>query len=72
MKTSSVEFISLTSPSPMERKCRRFVLLRRIFQPWQWKRKREIVLNRRQNSTEENIDAFNQKIQLVEKMFLCR
>ncbi|GFU09975.1 hypothetical protein TNCV_511461, partial [Trichonephila clavipes] len=31
------------------------------------KEKREIVLNRRQNSTEENIDAFNQKDQLVKK-----
>ncbi|GFU83456.1 hypothetical protein TNCV_1346411 [Trichonephila clavipes] len=63
MKTSSVEFISRSpTPSPMERKYRRFVLLRRIFQPWQWKRrKREIVSNRRQNSTEENIDAFNQR-----------
>ncbi|GFV83423.1 hypothetical protein TNCV_3055701 [Trichonephila clavipes] len=49
MKTSSVEFISRSpTPSPMERNYRRFVLLRRIFEPWQWKRrKREIVLNRR-------------------------
>ncbi|GFW94655.1 hypothetical protein TNCV_4246951 [Trichonephila clavipes] len=49
MKTSSVEFISRSpTPSPMERNYRRFVLLQRIFQPWQWKRrKREIVVNRR-------------------------
>ncbi|GFV13379.1 hypothetical protein TNCV_3573901 [Trichonephila clavipes] len=63
MKTSSVEFISRSpNPLPMKSKHHRFVLLRRIFQPWQWKRrgKREIVLNRRQNST-ENIDAFNQR-----------
>ncbi|GFW71270.1 transposon Tf2-6 polyprotein [Trichonephila clavipes] len=48
MKTSSVEFISRSpTPSPMERNYRRFVLLRKIFEPWQWKRrKREIVLNR--------------------------
>ncbi|GFW30553.1 hypothetical protein TNCV_454911 [Trichonephila clavipes] len=49
MKTSSVEFISQSpTPSPMNSNYRRFVLLRRIFEPWQWKRrKREIVLNRR-------------------------
>ncbi|GFY20382.1 hypothetical protein TNCV_210141 [Trichonephila clavipes] len=36
------------NPSPMKTKQRRFAMLRRIFQPWQWKRrKREIVLNRR-------------------------
>ncbi|GFX44488.1 uncharacterized protein TNCV_4713141 [Trichonephila clavipes] len=38
MKTSSVEFISRSpTPSPMNSNYRRFVLLRRIFQPWQWK-----------------------------------
>ncbi|GFX77337.1 transposon Tf2-6 polyprotein [Trichonephila clavipes] len=49
MKTSSVEFISRSpTPSPMKSNYRRFAMLRRIFQPWQWKRgKREIVLNRR-------------------------
>ncbi|GFS73516.1 integrase catalytic domain-containing protein [Trichonephila clavipes] len=49
MKTSSGEFISRSpNPSPMESKYRRFALLQKIFQPWQWKRrKREIVLNRR-------------------------
>ncbi|GFX15409.1 hypothetical protein TNCV_3303381 [Trichonephila clavipes] len=63
MKTSSVEFISRSpNPLPMKSEHRRFVLLRKIFEPWQWKRrKREIVLNRRQNSREENIDAFNQR-----------
>ncbi|GFT28350.1 hypothetical protein TNCV_646531 [Trichonephila clavipes] len=36
------------NPSPMKSKQRRFALLRRIFEPWKWKRrKREIVLNRR-------------------------
>ncbi|GFU87775.1 hypothetical protein TNCV_4451211, partial [Trichonephila clavipes] len=44
----------------MKSEHRRFVLLGKFFEPWQWKRrKREIVLNRRQNSTEENIDAFS-------------
>ncbi|GFW57545.1 transposon Tf2-6 polyprotein [Trichonephila clavipes] len=42
MKTSSVEFISRSpTPSPMERNYRRFVLLRRIFEPWQWKRRKK-------------------------------
>ncbi|GFS82920.1 phosphatase and actin regulator 2 [Trichonephila clavipes] len=42
MKTSSVEFISRSpTPLPMKSKHRRFVLLRKIFQPWQWKRKKK-------------------------------
>ncbi|GFV21917.1 phosphatase and actin regulator 2 [Trichonephila clavipes] len=42
MKTSSVEFISRSpTPSPMERNYRRFVLLRKIFEPWQWKRRKK-------------------------------
>ncbi|GFV16999.1 hypothetical protein TNCV_461631 [Trichonephila clavipes] len=36
MKTSSVNF---NTPSPMKTKQRRFAMLRRIFQPWQWKRR---------------------------------
>ncbi|GFU84151.1 phosphatase and actin regulator 2 [Trichonephila clavipes] len=38
MKTSSVNF---NTPSPMESKHRRFALLRKIFQPWQWKRRKK-------------------------------
>ncbi|GFU79923.1 transposon Tf2-6 polyprotein [Trichonephila clavipes] len=42
MKTSSVEFISRSpTSSPMERNYRRFALLRKIFQPWQWKRRKK-------------------------------
>ncbi|GFS84356.1 integrase catalytic domain-containing protein [Trichonephila clavipes] len=42
MKTSSVEFISRSpTPSPMKSKHRRFAMLRRIFQPWQWKRRKK-------------------------------
>ncbi|GFU35318.1 hypothetical protein TNCV_2143661 [Trichonephila clavipes] len=42
MKTSSVEFISRSpNPLPMKSDYRRFVLLRRIFQPWQWKRRKK-------------------------------
>ncbi|GFU45153.1 phosphatase and actin regulator 2 [Trichonephila clavipes] len=42
MKTSSVEFISRSpTPSPMKSKHRRFALLQRIFEPWQWKRRKK-------------------------------
>ncbi|GFT93604.1 transposon Tf2-6 polyprotein [Trichonephila clavipes] len=42
MKTSSVEFISRSpNPLPMKSNYRRFVLLRKIFQPWQWKRRKK-------------------------------
>ncbi|GFV91108.1 phosphatase and actin regulator 2 [Trichonephila clavipes] len=42
MKTSSVEFVSRSpTPSPMKTKQRRFAMLRRIFQPWQWKRRKK-------------------------------
>ncbi|GFW09732.1 phosphatase and actin regulator 2 [Trichonephila clavipes] len=42
MKTSSVDFNSRSlTPSPMESKHRRFAMLRKIFQPWQWKRRKK-------------------------------
>ncbi|GFT47808.1 phosphatase and actin regulator 2 [Trichonephila clavipes] len=42
MKTSSVEFISRSpTPSPMKSKQRRFALLRKIFEPWKWKRRKK-------------------------------
>ncbi|GFU44055.1 uncharacterized protein TNCV_4963661 [Trichonephila clavipes] len=42
MKTSSVEFISRSpTPLPMKSEHRRFVLLRKIFEPWQWKRRKK-------------------------------
>ncbi|GFW35070.1 phosphatase and actin regulator 2 [Trichonephila clavipes] len=42
MKTSSVDFNPRSpTPSPMERKHRRFAMLRKIFQPWQWKRRKK-------------------------------
>ncbi|GFU35738.1 phosphatase and actin regulator 2 [Trichonephila clavipes] len=42
MKTSSVEFITRSStPLPMKSKHRWFALLRKIFQPWQWKRRKK-------------------------------
>ncbi|GFW89063.1 retrovirus-related Pol polyprotein from transposon opus [Trichonephila clavipes] len=64
MKTSSVEFISRSpTPSPMERKYRRFVLLRRIFQPWQWKRRKKRNRFEQTSRTLQRkyIDAFNQR-----------
>ncbi|GFW69414.1 transposon Tf2-9 polyprotein [Trichonephila clavipes] len=63
MKTSSVEFISRSpTPSPMNSNYRRFVLLRRIFEPWQWKRrKRRNRFEQTSRTREENIDAFNQR-----------
>ncbi|GFU27551.1 transposon Tf2-6 polyprotein [Trichonephila clavipes] len=42
MKTSSVSCNSRSpTPSPMERKHRRFAMLRRFFKPWQWKRRKK-------------------------------
>ncbi|GFU82799.1 phosphatase and actin regulator 2 [Trichonephila clavipes] len=42
MKTSSVDFNSRSpTPSPMERKHRRFAMLRKIFEPWKWKRRKK-------------------------------
>ncbi|GFX15542.1 phosphatase and actin regulator 2 [Trichonephila clavipes] len=42
MKTSSVSFNSRSpTPSPMESKHSRFVMLRRLFKPWKWKRKKK-------------------------------
>ncbi|GFW14053.1 hypothetical protein TNCV_3546421 [Trichonephila clavipes] len=42
MKTSSVEFISRSpNPLPMKSEHHRFVLPRKIFEPWQWKRRKK-------------------------------
>ncbi|GFW78309.1 phosphatase and actin regulator 2 [Trichonephila clavipes] len=40
LKTSSVDSRSPT-PSPMESKHSRFAMLRRLFKPWKWKRKKK-------------------------------
>ncbi|GFV06679.1 hypothetical protein TNCV_2950011 [Trichonephila clavipes] len=75
MKTSSVEreFISRSpNPLPMKSEHRRFVLLRKIFEPWQWKRrKREIVLNRRPELYRGKYQCVQPKINLLKKTFLC-
>ncbi|GFU03317.1 phosphatase and actin regulator 2 [Trichonephila clavipes] len=42
MKTSSVDFNSQQpNPLPMKSKQRRLAMLRRIFEPWQWKRRKK-------------------------------
>ncbi|GFU86620.1 hypothetical protein TNCV_2871381 [Trichonephila clavipes] len=75
MKTSSVEFISRSpNPLPMKSEHRRFVLLRKIFEPWQWKRRRkkeEIVLNRRPELYRGKYRCVQPKINLLKETFLC-
>ncbi|GFU04459.1 transposon Tf2-6 polyprotein [Trichonephila clavipes] len=69
MKTSSVEFISRSpTSSPMERNYRRFVLLRRIFEPWQWKRrKKRNRFEQTSRTLERKISMRSTKDQLVKK-----
>ncbi|GFW72614.1 integrase catalytic domain-containing protein [Trichonephila clavipes] len=55
MKTSSVNF---NAPSPMESNHRRFALLRKIFQPWQWKRRK------RRNRFEQTSRTLQRKISM--------
>ncbi|GFW94365.1 phosphatase and actin regulator 2 [Trichonephila clavipes] len=65
MKTSSVNF---NAPSPMESNHRRFALLRKIFQPWQWKRRKK--RNRFEQSSrtlERKISMRSTKDKLVKK-----
>ncbi|GFT89731.1 phosphatase and actin regulator 2 [Trichonephila clavipes] len=69
MKTSSVEFISRSpTPSPMQSKHCRFVLLRRIFEPWQWKRrKKRNRFEQTSRTLERKISMRSTKDQLVKK-----
>ncbi|GFS83325.1 integrase catalytic domain-containing protein [Trichonephila clavipes] len=65
MKTSSVDFIS---PSPMKSEQRRFALLRKIFEPWQWKRrKKRNRFEQTSRSLERKISMRSTKDQLVKK-----
>ncbi|GFU42705.1 phosphatase and actin regulator 2 [Trichonephila clavipes] len=69
MKTSSVEFIS-HSPNPLTMKSehRRFVLLRRIFEPWQWKRrKKRNRFEQTSRTLQRKISMRSTKDQLVKK-----
>ncbi|GFU72557.1 phosphatase and actin regulator 2 [Trichonephila clavipes] len=69
MKTSSVEFISRSpTPSPMKSKHQRFVLLRRIFEPWQWKRrKKRNRFEQTSRTLQRKISMRSTKDQLVKK-----
>ncbi|GFW00573.1 retrovirus-related Pol polyprotein from transposon 412 [Trichonephila clavipes] len=69
MKTSSVEFISRSpTPSPMKSKHRRFVLLRKIFEPWQWKRrKKRNRFEQTSRTLERKISMRSTEDQLVKK-----
>ncbi|GFV15118.1 phosphatase and actin regulator 2, partial [Trichonephila clavipes] len=69
MKTSSEEFISRSpTPSPMNSKYRRFVLLQRIFQPWQWKRrKKRNRFEQTSRTLQRKIPMRSTKNQLVKK-----
>ncbi|GFW37365.1 phosphatase and actin regulator 2 [Trichonephila clavipes] len=69
MKTSSVEFISRSpTPSPMESKHRRFALLRKIFQPWQWKRrKKRNRFEQTSRTLQRKISMRSTKDQLIKK-----
>ncbi|GFY19875.1 phosphatase and actin regulator 2 [Trichonephila clavipes] len=65
MKTSSVNF---NAPSPMESKYRRFVLLRKIFQPWQWKRrKKRNRFEQTSRTLQRKISMRSTKDQLIKK-----
>ncbi|GFW78191.1 retrovirus-related Pol polyprotein from transposon 412 [Trichonephila clavipes] len=66
MKTSSVNF---NTPSPMESKHRRFTMLRKIFQPWQWKRrKKRNRFEQASRTLERKISMRSTKDQLVKKV----
>ncbi|GFV56504.1 phosphatase and actin regulator 2 [Trichonephila clavipes] len=68
MKTS----VNFNTPSPMESKYRRFVLLRKIFQPWQRKRKKKRNRFEQTSRTlQRKISMRSTKDQLVKKTFLC-
>ncbi|GFX65682.1 integrase catalytic domain-containing protein [Trichonephila clavipes] len=69
MKTSSVEFISRSpNPLPMKSEHRRFVLLRKIFEPWQWKRrKKRNRFEQTSRTLERKISMRSTKDQLVKK-----
>ncbi|GFV47888.1 phosphatase and actin regulator 2 [Trichonephila clavipes] len=68
MKTSSVNF---NTSSPMESKHRRFTMLRKIFQPWQWKRrKKRNRFEQTSRTLERKISMRSTKDQLVKKDYL--
>ncbi|GFT02669.1 phosphatase and actin regulator 2 [Trichonephila clavipes] len=65
MKTSSVNF---NAPSPMESEHRRFTMLRKIFEPWQWKRrKKRDRFEQTSRALQRKISMRSTKDQLVKK-----
>ncbi|GFX03363.1 pro-Pol polyprotein [Trichonephila clavipes] len=72
MKTSSVEFISRSpNPLPMKSEHRRFVLLRKSFEPWQWKRrKKRNRFEQTSRTLQRKISMRSTKDQLVKKSVL--
>ncbi|GFX09147.1 phosphatase and actin regulator 2 [Trichonephila clavipes] len=56
------------NPSPMKTKQRRFAMLRRIFQPWQWKRrKKRDRFEQTSRTLERKISMRSTKDQLIKK-----
>ncbi|GFX15584.1 phosphatase and actin regulator 2 [Trichonephila clavipes] len=72
MKTSSVDFNSRSpTPSPMKSKHSRFAMLRRIFEPWQWKRrKKRDRFEQTSRTLERKISMRSSKEELVKKDIL--
>ncbi|GFV87748.1 transposon Tf2-6 polyprotein [Trichonephila clavipes] len=65
MKTSSMNF---NTPSPMNSKYQQFTMLRKIFQPWQWKRrKKRNRFEQTSRTLERKISMRSTKDQLVKK-----
>ncbi|GFW49469.1 phosphatase and actin regulator 2 [Trichonephila clavipes] len=69
MKTSSMDFNSRSpTPSPMKTKHSRFAMLRRIFEPWQWKRrKKRDRFEQTSRTLERKISMRSTKDQLIKK-----
>ncbi|GFV10723.1 phosphatase and actin regulator 2 [Trichonephila clavipes] len=56
------------NPSPMKTKQRRFAMLRKIFQPWQWKRrKKRDRFEQTSRTLERKISMRSRKEELVKK-----
>ncbi|GFX88547.1 phosphatase and actin regulator 2 [Trichonephila clavipes] len=69
MKTSSVDFnFQQSNPLPMKSKHRRFTMLQKIFEPWQWKRrKKRNRFEQTYRTLERKISMRSTKDQLVKK-----
>ncbi|GFU73261.1 hypothetical protein TNCV_167441 [Trichonephila clavipes] len=74
MKTTSVDSNSESpTPSPMEHKHSRFAMLRRLFKPWQWKRKKKSDRFEQTSRTleREKKRCVQPKKSLLKRAFLC-